>query len=206
MPDMKIDPRTGLEHLASPGRRGNAAGDAGVQLELRPWPAIVSVLAHRRRTAQLQQVARSALGIELPDKPVRTAAGDLAMVWAGPEQWLVVAEGSSAELEGRLAAAFEGLAAVIDQSDARLLVRIAGPRARDTLAKGLPIDLHPESFKCNDAALTAIGYTGVHIWQVDDLPAFEIAVARSYAADLWRFLLHAGAEFGVEIASHRAGS
>ena len=36
-----------------------------------------------------------------------------------------------------------GVAAVSDQSDARLVLRVSGPRVRDVLAKGVPVDLHP---------------------------------------------------------------
>ncbi len=49
------------------------------------------------------------------------------------------------DLETEFEAALTGIASVVDQSDSRIVVRIAGPRARDVLAKGVPIDLIPAS-------------------------------------------------------------
>ena len=45
-----------------------------------------------------------------------------------------------------LAERLKGLASISDQSGGRTVIRISGPRARDVLAKGLPIDLDPRGF------------------------------------------------------------
>ena len=68
-------------------------------------------------------------------------------------------------------------AAVADQSDARLVLRLSGPRVRDVLAKGVPVDLHPQAFKPGDVANTLVGYIGVQIDMLDerDLPAHSAA-------------------------------
>ena len=42
-----------------------------------------------------------------------------------------------------------------DQSDSRLVLRLSGPRVRDVLAKGVPVDLHPKAFKPGDVAMHA---------------------------------------------------
>ena len=42
-----------------------------------------------------------------------------------------------------LKAKLSGLASVTDQSHGRVIIRIAGPKARAVLAKGTPVDLHP---------------------------------------------------------------
>ena len=76
----------------------------------------------------------------------------------------------------------------------------SGPRARDVLQKGVLIDLHPGAFKTGDVAVTPIAHIGTHLWQVDDTPAYEIAVFRSFADAFRHWLEEAGAEFGVEIA------
>ncbi len=63
-----------------------------------------------------------------------------------------------------------------DQSDARLVLHLSGPRVRDVLAKGVPIDLHPKVFKPGDVATTLIAYIGV---QIDMLDARDLAAHRA---------------------------
>jgi len=88
---------------------------------------------------------------------------------------------------------------VIDQSDSRTIVRIRGPRARDALAKGVHIDLHPRAFQPRDVAMTAVAHVGVHFWQVDAAPTYEFVVFRSFAVAFWEWLVNAAAEFGVAV-------
>jgi sarcosine oxidase subunit gamma len=99
----------------------------------------------------------------------------------------------------RLRTTLAGLAAVCGQSDGRTIVRVAGLRARDALAKGVPIDLHPGAFKPGDAAVTSVAHIGVHFWQIDALPSYEFCVFRSFASSFWQWLAEASAEFGVEL-------
>jgi len=71
-----------------------------------------------------------------------------------------------------------------------------------SLAKLLPIDLHPRAFAPGDTALTAAGQVGVQIWQrdvpADTGPTYELVVFRSYAAAMWQWLTRAAAEFNAE--------
>ena len=122
-----------------------------------------------------------------------------ALVWAGPHQWLCMSE--KPDLVPRLAAGLAGLAAVSDQSDARTVLRVSGPRSRDVLAKGCPIDLHPRAFAPGDAALTVIAHIGVHIWQFDAAPTYDVAVFRSMAASFWSWFEVAAAEFGCDVTT-----
>jgi sarcosine oxidase subunit gamma len=121
----------------------------------------------------------------------------LDLIWAGPQQWLAISEDRAAP--ERLARALEGLAAVSDQSDGRAVLRLSGPKLRDTMAKGCPVDLHPRAFRPGDTALTAIAHIGVQLWQLDEAPTFEIAVFRSMAGSFWRWLSGSAAEFGLEV-------
>ena len=86
-----------------------------------------------------------------------------------------------------------------DLSDGRTVIRVGGPRARDALAKGVPIDLHPRVFRPGDAAVTTVAHIDAHVWQVDAAPTYEIAVSRSYAAAFLEWLIDSAAEFGVAI-------
>jgi methylglutamate dehydrogenase subunit D len=198
-------PRSGLEHLAVPGRHGAAAGEPGVVVSLRTDLALVAIMARKGRENALAQRVREVFGAALPQRPRRAENGPVAFVWAGPGQWLASARGRSGHVfESELRESLAGLASVTDQSDARAIVRVSGPKARDALAKGVPIDLHPGVFGPGDTALTVVSYIGVHIWQIDETPNYEIAMFRSFADSFWRWLLSAGAEYGMAVSDWNA--
>jgi methylglutamate dehydrogenase subunit D len=195
-----LTPRSGLEHLVIPGRCGAAAGDPGVSVALRTDRALAAVTMRKGQGAALARRVGEAFGIEPPSTPRRVATGPIAFAWAGPGHWLVSHVGMEGRaFETRLRHELADLASVSDQSDARLLVRVAGARVRDALAKGVMVDLHPRTFAPGDAAVTSIAHVGVHLWQLDDVPAYEFAVARSFAASFWHWLMASAAEFGVVV-------
>ena len=92
------------------------------------------------------------------------------------------------------------MAAVTDQSDGYAVLRLTGPRLRDTLAKLIPIDVHPRAFKIGDVAATVAFHVGATFWRLDDgpdgAPVIEVAVFRSLAGSFWHALSDSAAEFG----------
>jgi sarcosine oxidase subunit gamma len=155
--------------------------------------------ARNGRSAELRDAARSAFGVELPVAPKRIEGRDIAFVWSGPDQWLVCKHPAPLQgMEALLMASFAGLASIVDQSHGRTVLRLTGPRIRDALAKGVPIDLHPRAFKAGDSAATLVSQIAVHFWQVDDRPTYEFAVARSLAASFWHWLEASAAQYGLE--------
>lgn len=205
MPDLALLPRSPLEGVLTPGRHGREAGPPGVTVTERVGLGMASVVARRGQADALAASVRDAFGLDLPTTPRRAVGRDVAFVWSGPDQWLAVAEGPLAEsplaevLEAVLAERLEGLAAVADQGNGRALLRVHGPRARAALAKGVPIDLDPRAFRPGDAALTAASHIGLQLWQLDEAPTYEIAVARGFAASFWRWLAASSAEYGCEV-------
>ena len=179
---------------------------AGVTVAERTGVALATLIARKDRHADLAEACQRAYGIALPSTPGFAAKDGLAFVWSGPGQWLAVAEPGHAliapgthALASALAAAFPGLAAVTDQSDARGMLRLSGPRIRDTLAKGLNLDLHDRSFKPGDAAMTWCSLIDVQLWQLDATPAYDLIVARGFAGSLWHWLEESAAEYGMEV-------
>jgi methylglutamate dehydrogenase subunit D len=194
----ELVPRSGLERLAVSGRFG-APGEVGVTLALRVDLALASVTARNGRAEALAQCIGATFGLDLPMVPRRVAAGPIAFAWAGPGHWLASAEGTKGPVfETRFRRELPDLASTTDQSDDRIVVRVSGPRARDALAKGVMIDLHPRAFGSGDAAVTSVAHVGVHLWQIDAAPTYEFAVPRSLAAAFWRWLTESAAEFGGE--------
>ena len=61
-------------------------------------------------------------------------------------------------------------------------------------------DLHPRAFKPGDAATTLVAHLPVTLWQTDDRPTYEFAVARSLAQSFWQWLSTAATEYGLEFA------
>ena len=86
-----------------------------------------------------------------------------------------------------------------DQSDARLVLLLSGPRVRDVLAKGVPVDLHPKAFKPGDVANTIVAHIGVQIDMLDDAPIYQLTAPRSTAGSFWSWLTASAAEFGYEV-------
>ncbi len=190
--------RSGLERVAIAGRHGAQDGAPGLVVSERADLALATVIARNGAEQALAQRVLEVFALELPTTPRCVERGSLAFVWAGPSRWLAVAQGEDgSRFEARLRRVLSGLASVADQSDGRVVLRLAGPGVRETLARGVPIDLHQRSFRPGDAAHTVVAHTSVQLWQLDSAPTFEIAVPRTYAAAFWRWLAEAGAEFGL---------
>ncbi len=168
----------------------------GLAIERRETLTIASFAASKGKKGALAAAIRATYGADLPQRPGRVESAGVAFVWAGPDQWLAIAErGQNRDLEIELKAALAGLASVVDLSDGRVIVRISGERARDVLAKGVPVDLHPRAFRPGDVAITHASHIGVILWQLDDKPTYEVAMFRSYADSFAHWLFDSAAEF-----------
>ena len=190
-------PVSGWSAFAQSGRFGRATGAPGVHLvPLERRPLATLILRQGQDTA-LAAAVRARLALDLPEPGRVSFDGSGDLVWSAPGQWLAV--GAPCASFADLPALLDGRAAVTDQSDARALVAIGGPDARDMLAKGLAIDLHPSVFASGSAAVTSLDHVGIQIWQVDAAPLFRLAVPRSYAGSLWSWLMAASAEFGCAV-------
>ena len=199
-----IAERSPLAGVAIPGRYGKPGGEPGVDLSERVGLGIATVAARKGQRAALAAAVKAAYGVDLPEDS-RVAAGEkVAFFGTGPGQWVALSETLKNEtLAADLAVTIRGLASISDQSDGRVVVRIAGPRARDVLAKGLPIDLHPSVFRTGSAATSVINHIGAQIWQVDDAPTYEIAAFRGFAESFWHWLTDSAAEFGYRVEPPR---
>jgi sarcosine oxidase subunit gamma len=153
-------------------------------------------MSRRGATATLIERSERDFGIALPKLPHCVSSGSVTFIWAGPAQWLALSDGDPA-LDARLRSSLGGLGVAVDQSDALTVIRLGGARARDVLAKGIDIDLHPGAFRPGDTAITAIGQMVVHFWQIDAEPTYELAVFRSYAMSFWEWITEAAAEFEI---------
>jgi sarcosine oxidase subunit gamma len=184
-------PRTHpLESRAATWKR--LPGTVGIAVE--PFVAMADV-----RIGVSGPEVTAALGPGLPAAPsswVQTDSG--RAIWLGPDEWLLTSATERPEqLAGRIREAtlpFGGV--VVDVSAQRITLRLTGSRARDVLAKGCSIDLHPRSFGCGSSAQTTLGQAGVVLLALaesgDD---YAILVRSSFAGYLADWLEDAALEF-----------
>ena len=162
-----------------------------------PSPAMALVIARRGRSEFAAAAAAEAFGAALPETPRIVSGSDMEFAWCGPERWLVLAPEHLAApaggIEALLAPVFASTASVTEQTGSRVLLRVSGPGARATLAKGLPIDLHPRVFATGHTALCRANHVALQIWQTDESPRYVLALPRSHAAGWQRWLLEAAA-------------
>jgi methylglutamate dehydrogenase subunit D len=184
--------------VLAPGRYGRPGGEPGLRAAPREGLGLATIIGSREGAEALARRIFDVLSIDAPATPRVSMSRDAALVWAGPAQWLLVAE--RRDLLPGIVGGLAGFAAVSDQSDARALIRLSGPRVREILAKGCSIDLHPRRFGPGDAAVTAIAHIGVQLWQIDDGPSYDLAVARSMAASFRSWLHASAAEHGYDIS------
>lgn len=193
----RFAPRSAWAGFLRAGDHGASVSSPGVTLVLREGLALATIVARRGETGALSRAVTALAGATLPSHPAYSRGRDADLVWAGPDQWLLIARDRA--IVGRLSAECAGLAAVTDQSDGKAIMRVSGPCSRDALAKGVMIDLHPRAFAAGDAALTAASHIAIHLWQIDDTPAYDIAIARSLAGSFARWLLASAAEYGLQV-------
>jgi sarcosine oxidase subunit gamma len=185
-------PQSQLDGVAEALAEATAACGGAVAIRELPF------LAHT--DVRLEPGARAAvergLGIPLPQQPNTWVHGERSALWLGPDEWLLVTPpDSQAAVDAAVRAALaDGWGAVVDVSDQRTILELSGPRARDVLAAGCSIDLHPRAFSPGRCAQTNLGRTGVVIAQHDAAPAYWVFVRRSFAGYLAAWLIDAIAE------------
>ncbi len=153
------------------------------------------VLRVRADDLEARAAAAAALALALPVSPRRPERHpDLIAYWTAPNAWLLA--GDAATIVARMRDALaRSHVAIIDISDARTRFTIAGPAARDLLAKGTGIDLAPTQFVAGDAALTRFADLAVLLDCVSDAPLFHLIADRPATEHLWAWLLDAAREF-----------
>jgi sarcosine oxidase subunit gamma len=175
------------------------SADAGVVLTASRDAGLIAVRGSGD-DAEFMAAAESVFGHPLPLLPntVR-GSGSRRALWLGPDEWL--ARVPLSEVDDTVRRLTDALAvrhaAVVDVSDSRAVIRVAGPAAASCLAKGTTLDLHPRVFGPGRAAQSTLGRVSILIEQIDAAPTFEIVVGRSFAAYLWAWLVDAGLEFGL---------
>lgn len=168
-----------LQDAAKPGRFGVAVSAPGVSMSIIHPTILVSVIARKGKSKAVAQAL----------KELRSAA----VMWAGPDQYYVGGV-SAGEIKKKLG----GTASVVDQSHGRVVMRVSGPKARVVLAKGTPVDLHPDKFLIGASAMTQMAHVGVHVTRTSE-DEFTLSVFRGFSESFWEWLTTSAAEFGYQV-------
>ena len=188
--------RSPLEGFAS--RFAKLPDSAGVQEE--PFVAMVDLWVDPAGPGAA--AAAAVLGVDaLPTTASTTATTpEVTVIWFGPDEWLVTSTALEPEdLESRLCdAVVEHGGAAVDVSAQRTTVRLRGEHARDVLAKGCSVDLHPTVFGPGAAVQTMLGQAAVVLMPLSDNGSdYRILVRSSFARYLAEWLIDGAEEFGV---------
>jgi heterotetrameric sarcosine oxidase gamma subunit len=169
--------------------------------ETRDALAIAAFMARKNAGDTLSRRIQELFGLDLPRGPRRVFSHDVALIGVAPGTWLATAEGQANSFATTLAQKISDLASVTDQSDGYVVLRLSGAKVRDTLAKLVPVDIHPRAFNVGDVAVTAAAHIGVTLWRVpnenESTPVFEVAFPRSMSESFRRALTHSAAEFST---------
>lgn len=128
----------------------------------------------------------------LPTTPNTTwESGDRAALWLAPDEWLVLGPpGAEHEIVSELASAFAGEHhSVVDVTSNRVAIEISGPAAKEALASGCSLDLHPSRWVVGSCAQTLVADTQVILQERE--ASTGILVRSSFAEHLVDWLIDA---------------
>lgn len=192
-----------LHSASALGRTGGAP--RGIVIAERSEVGKIDLRGSPDNRAFMAAVGR-VLDIVLPTDALSSAThGQVTALWQGPDQWLITC--ALADVATHMAALRDALGgehhAQTDVSDARVVLRLAGPSAREVLAKGCPLDLHPRVFDVGQCASSRLAKADVLLHLISDHvagPTFDLYVARSFARYMFAWLEDAALEYGSQIA------
>ncbi len=139
----------------------------------------------------------AAFGVAPPTQPMGSAAtGERAALWLGPDEWLLIAEESAADLGPKLETALAGVFhSLVDVSHRQVGIAVEGFGAARILAAGCPLDLDLKAFPVGLSTRTLLVKAEIGLWRREH-NAFRIEVLRSFAPYVARILNEAARDQG----------
>ncbi|KAA0977088.1 sarcosine oxidase subunit gamma family protein [Paeniglutamicibacter gangotriensis] len=192
--DISVLRTSPLAHLASALEQGSVQGERGVSLREIAFTTQLGLRAEPGTEAHAALAA--ATGVGLPDSVGQVAgtADGTAVLWSGPDEFLLVAPEGTELLDDLVQALGQAPGQVVDLSANRTVIELSGPSAREVLEKGCPADLHPRSFGAGTAITTVLGPVPVLLWKSAE-DTFRLLPRASFADYTARWLLDAMTEY-----------
>jgi heterotetrameric sarcosine oxidase gamma subunit len=195
---LDLQTRSAFERLRPAGTGSGVIATERLQL------TIATVMRRKDKGPEFAAAVKRKFGFDPPDEPRWVSARGTAMLGIGRGKWLAIREqDEDGSFFARLSAKLEGLASVIEQSNALGVLRLSGPMLHPTMEKGVQLDLAARTFPVGSVAVTSIAHIGVTLWKVDEAPTIDVAVARSLADSFLHWLESSAALHGLETFSQR---
>ena len=200
-----------LAHLNLNARAANEPNNENVNVKMgeRPLLGMINLRGQSHDPAFFPAVKKS-LGSNVP-KDVNLVTGNpegIHTLCLGPDEWMIITPpGEEIKLCSKLRVTLSNLhTAITLTGDSRTTIRLSGIHARDTLAKGCSIDLHPRAFGLGQCAQTVLARADMILHQTAEESStnsatYDIIVLRSYAEYIWTWLEDAAQEYGLQVLS-----
>jgi len=131
---------------------------------------------------KLQAICADLAGVDFPGQGQAFSAGEKGLAWMSPDEVLVMVaydDVSSALI--KIDAALKGQHYLAENvSDARAVMIVEGPFAREVMAKLAPVDFHPDAFPVGRFRRSRLGQVAAAFWLWED-QSFEVICFRSVA-------------------------
>jgi methylglutamate dehydrogenase subunit D len=192
--------RSALAGVLQVGGRDGADGKRRVRLgERRGW-SLVQIAAFAGNLPELERAATSVLGASPPSRIGEAASAAGRQLWkVGPSQFWIVSAASDDPAAALAKAIDPAIGALTVLSHSRSCITVEGEGVRALLAKGIPLDFHPEAFRVGQFAQTGLHHTPILVLRQSE-DRYEIFALRSFALSLWEWLADAALPLGYEVA------
>ena len=190
-----------LDHFKNTTVGLASGGDARVVISERAFLGHLNLRGDSSDDEFMERV-EGALGLELPAEPNAVSGGEgKQALWLGPDEWLIVTpQEDQSSVAARLGDALDGVhSSITDVSGGQTVINLSGKRAREVLAKGCALDLHPRAFGERSCAQTLVAGANVILRWAGPEPSFDLIVRRSFAEYLALWLHDAAQEYGVSV-------
>lgn len=151
----------------------------------------------------LNEKLEPVLGLALSNTPNKAVSKKgLKVFWLREGHWMIVTSTSKRDqIAGQLDKALSGMdSSVVDNSAGQTVIKLHGDKARETLIKGCPLDLHPSAFKTGHMAQSRIMHADILLHR-SSKDNYDLYIRKSFAEYLLRWLHDAALEFGVVVES-----
>ena len=137
----------------------------------------------------LKAVCTKLTGVQFPTQGQANVDADKGLCWMSPEEVLVLLPyAETAEAIAKINKALAGKHYLAENvSDARAVIEVQGPFAREVIAKLAPVDLHPDSFVPGDFRRTRLAQAAAAFWMPRE-DTFEVICFRSVAVYVFDLL------------------
>jgi len=193
--------QSAIAYALAKGGHDGPDGHRALKLGAVKGGSLIQLAAFASTLGQLEQAAAPLIGAALPAKPgVVTVAGTRRLLKIGPEQFWILGPDAD-DLAAKLQAGIDpGVGVVTPLSHSRTRITIEGALARDLLAKGIALDLHPDVFREGHFAQTGLHHTPVLLLRSGP-NRYEILAMRTFALSVWDWLTDAAMPWGYDVTT-----